>query len=171
LVAADIPNLDTGKLTTGTLPIARGGTNSSTALSGNVGAVMLSNGIAITELLNTSYSAADNRIIGSGLFGINPGVTVVFGNAGTVNVTAIALRPTVITQDPDGTPTLIFDNNFQIGAMYAFFNNCTAGGLIIRADPTDLTPIKTLSAKTGTFIVRVSTSNIAANRHLDYVAW
>lgn len=47
LVAADIPNHDTSKLTTGTLPIARGGTNSSTALNNN--RIMVSSGGAIVE--------------------------------------------------------------------------------------------------------------------------
>lgn len=41
LVAADIPDLDASKITTGTLPIARGGTNSGTALTDN--RVMVSN--------------------------------------------------------------------------------------------------------------------------------
>jgi hypothetical protein len=47
LVAADIPNLDASKITTGTLPIARGGTNSATALNNN--RVMISSGGAIVE--------------------------------------------------------------------------------------------------------------------------
>jgi hypothetical protein len=47
LVTADIPSLDTGKLTTGTLAVARGGTNSATALSSN--RIMVSSGGAIVE--------------------------------------------------------------------------------------------------------------------------
>lgn len=47
LVAADIPNLDAAKITTGVLPIARGGTNSGTALGGN--RLMVSSGGAIVE--------------------------------------------------------------------------------------------------------------------------
>jgi len=47
LVAADIPNLDASKITTGFLPIARGGTNSGTALNNN--RVMVSSGGAIVE--------------------------------------------------------------------------------------------------------------------------
>lgn len=47
LAAADIPSLDTSKLTTGVLPIARGGTNSGTALNNN--RIMISSGGAIVE--------------------------------------------------------------------------------------------------------------------------
>jgi hypothetical protein len=47
LVAADIPNLDAAKITTGTLPIARGGTNSAATLNNN--RVMVSVGGAIVE--------------------------------------------------------------------------------------------------------------------------
>ncbi|WP_415063253.1 hypothetical protein [Bdellovibrio sp.] len=47
LSAADIPNQDASKITTGTLPIARGGTNSSTALVNN--RIMASSGGAIVE--------------------------------------------------------------------------------------------------------------------------
>lgn len=46
LVAADIPSLDTGKITTGVLPVARGGTNTS-SLSGN--RIMVSSASAIGE--------------------------------------------------------------------------------------------------------------------------
>lgn len=47
LVTADIPNLDASKITTGILPIARGGTNSGTALNSN--RIMISSGGAIVE--------------------------------------------------------------------------------------------------------------------------
>ncbi|GIL17505.1 MAG: hypothetical protein BroJett040_12560 [Oligoflexia bacterium] len=47
---ADIPNLDTSKLTSGILPIARGGTNSGTTLIGNK--IMISSGGAIVENAN-----------------------------------------------------------------------------------------------------------------------
>jgi hypothetical protein len=47
LVAADIPNLDAAKITTGTLTIARGGTNSAATLNNN--RVMVSVGGAIVE--------------------------------------------------------------------------------------------------------------------------
>lgn len=47
LVAADIPSHDTSKLTTGVLPVARGGTNSGSALNNN--RIMVSSGGAIVE--------------------------------------------------------------------------------------------------------------------------
>ena len=47
LVAGDIPSLDAGKIGTGTLSIARGGTNSGTTLNNN--RVMISSGSAVVE--------------------------------------------------------------------------------------------------------------------------
>ena len=52
LLAADIPNLDASKITTGVFPIARGGTNSGTALAN--GKVMVSAAGAIVESLDVS---------------------------------------------------------------------------------------------------------------------
>ncbi len=60
LVVADVPNLDTSKITTGILPIARGGTNSGTVLNNN--RVMVSSGGAIVETLAL---ANGNLVIGS----------------------------------------------------------------------------------------------------------
>jgi hypothetical protein len=56
LATAMIPDLDTGKLTAGTLPIARGGTNSTTALNNN--RVMVSSGGAIVEAAAITASRA-----------------------------------------------------------------------------------------------------------------
>ncbi|NUN04897.1 MAG: hypothetical protein HUU57_03955, partial [Bdellovibrio sp.] len=53
LTPAMIPNLDVTKMTTGTLPVARGGTNSTAALNNN--RVMISSGGAIIE--NTALTA------------------------------------------------------------------------------------------------------------------
>lgn len=47
LVSGDIPNLDAGKITTGILPVARGGTNSGTALNNN--SIMVSSSGAVVE--------------------------------------------------------------------------------------------------------------------------
>lgn len=60
LVANDIPNLAASKITSGTLTIARGGTNSTTAL--NNGRVMISNGGAIVEstITTTELGYLDN---------------------------------------------------------------------------------------------------------------
>lgn len=56
LTPAMVPNHDISKLTTGVLPIARGGTNSSTALAGN--RVMVSSATAIVEAAAISSSRA-----------------------------------------------------------------------------------------------------------------
>lgn len=56
LVAADIPNISTDKLTTGTLPVARGGTNSTTALNNN--RVIQSSGGAVVEAAAITASKA-----------------------------------------------------------------------------------------------------------------
>lgn len=64
LVAADIPALDVSKLTSGTLPIVRGGTNSATTLNNN--RVMISNAGAIIE----SAAITANRALASNASGI-----------------------------------------------------------------------------------------------------
>ncbi|NUN05692.1 MAG: tail fiber domain-containing protein, partial [Bdellovibrio sp.] len=64
LDAGLIPNLDIAKITTGTLSIARGGTNSNTALSNN--RVMISNGGAIVE----SAAITANRALASNANGL-----------------------------------------------------------------------------------------------------
>jgi hypothetical protein len=56
LAAAMLPNQDASKITTGTLPIARGGTNSATALSNN--RIMASTGGAIVEAAAITASRA-----------------------------------------------------------------------------------------------------------------
>jgi trimeric autotransporter adhesin len=95
LVAADVPSLDTAKLTTGTLPIARGGTNSATALNNN--RLMVSSGGAIVEaaaltngqLLIGSTGAAP---VGAALTA-GTGISITNG-AGSISIATTGAAPT-----------------------------------------------------------------------------
>ena len=102
LISSDIPNLDTSKLTTGTLSVARGGTG--VATSTGTGSVVLSTsptlvtpsiGVAtgtsfnsITGLSSTTPIVAGTATIGTGTTAaradhIHPVQTTITGNAGT----------------------------------------------------------------------------------------
>jgi hypothetical protein len=83
LVAADVPNLDTSKLTTGILPIARGGTNSGTALNNN--RLMWSAGGAIVEA-----TALTNGQLFIGSTGAAPVAATLTGTSNQVNVAVSA---------------------------------------------------------------------------------
>jgi len=80
LVAADIPSLDTSKITSGILPIARGGTNSGTTLNNN--RIMISSGGAIVE-----RAAMTNGQILIGSTGLAPVAATLTGTTNRVTVT------------------------------------------------------------------------------------
>lgn len=65
LVAADIPNLNTSKLTAGTLGVARGGTGASTLTSGEV---LIGNGTSAvtTKAIDTTVTANSSNLVTSG---------------------------------------------------------------------------------------------------------
>ena len=109
LSAGDIPVLDAGKITTGTLPVLRGGTGTTT--STGTGSVVLSSspvlvtptiGVAtgtsfnsITELSNTAALAAGIAAIGTSTLvarqdHVHPVQTTISGNAGTATTLATA---------------------------------------------------------------------------------
>lgn len=88
MVAADVPSLDTSKLTTGILPIARGGTNSGTAITAN--RIMVSTATAIVvgpaltngQLLVGSTGATP---VAASITGTTNRIIVSLG-AGTINL-------------------------------------------------------------------------------------
>lgn len=100
LVAADIPSLDTSKLTTGILPIAQGGTNSGTTLSN--GRIMVSSAGSIVE--------AAALTVGQFLVG-SAGAPVATTLMGTTNQVIVTLATGTITLSTpqnihtDATPT------------------------------------------------------------------
>lgn len=106
LSASDIPALDAAKITTGVLPIANGGTNSSTALTGSK--VMVSSGAAIVEGMASNTAKSNNTFVMrdgtgniAGALGTFDGLSVLLGGSiglngatsGTVNLAA----PTAVT--------------------------------------------------------------------------
>jgi hypothetical protein len=98
LVANDIPNLDTSKLTSGILPIARGGTNSGTSLSN--GRLMVSSAGSIVEAASMANGALP---IGNGagytFATLTAGTGVTIANAaGSITISATASD----TQNADG---------------------------------------------------------------------
>ena len=114
LVAVDIPNLDTSKLTTGVLPIARGGTNSGTTLNNN--RIMISSGGAIVEaaaltngqvLIGSNGTAPIPATLSAGAgISITNGagsITIAATNAGTVTSVGLAL-PSIFTVS--GSPVI-----------------------------------------------------------------
>jgi hypothetical protein len=102
LVAADIPSLDASKITSGILPIARGGTNSGTALNNN--RIMISSGGAIVE-----RAAMTNGQILIGSTGLAPNAATLTGTTNRVTVTNGA-----------GTITLSTPQNIHTAATPTF---------------------------------------------------
>jgi hypothetical protein len=104
----DIPNLDTSKLTTGVLPVARGGTNSGTALNNN--RIMVSSGGAIVEaaaltngqLLIGSTGAAPvaaTLTAGAGISVTNTagGITIAATGTGSITHQEVSSSTTILT--------------------------------------------------------------------------
>lgn len=79
LVSADIPSLDTSKLTSGVLPIARGGTNSATALNNN--RIIVSSSGSLVEA-----AALTNGQLLIGSTGSAPVASAITGTTNQVNV-------------------------------------------------------------------------------------
>lgn len=82
LVSADIPSLDTSKLTTGVLPIARGGTNSGTALIN--GRIMVSSAGAIIEGTSSSTPTFTSATLSSTTN------QLVLGTTNTITISSLA---------------------------------------------------------------------------------
>lgn len=95
LVAADVPNLDTSKITTGTLSVTRGGTGKSSYVVGDIlyadtttsiaglapvtpGYVITSNGVGIAS----TYQAPITNTAGSSSLAVGYNVTTSFANVG-----------------------------------------------------------------------------------------
>lgn len=99
LAAADIPNLDVSKLTAGTLPIARGGTNSAVALSNN--RVMISSSSAFVE----ASAITASRALASDSNGIPVAATTTATELGYVNGVTSAIQTQINTKAPSASPT------------------------------------------------------------------
>jgi hypothetical protein len=107
LASTDLPNIDTAKISTGTLSIARGGTNSGTALNNN--RLMVSSGGAIVEAGSMTNgqivigSTGAAPVIGS--LGSSNGISISTG-AGTItistNATSTNTVSTIVSRDTAG---------------------------------------------------------------------
>lgn len=145
LAAADIPNLDASKITTGVLPIAQGGTNSSTAL--NNGRIMISAGDAIVEaaaltdgqlLIGSSAGApvAATLTAGTGISIVNGAnsITISANSANICTSHRIALSDAAVsytTQSPAPGFTLTATSVINITVL-------EAGGYPISASVTSI---------------------------------
>lgn len=167
LAAADIPNLDTSKITTGIFGVARGGTGLDGSAAGN-GKLLIGNGTGYTlsnitagSGITINNTAGGIEIIASG----TSGVTTLTGTANQVLVnggsgTAVA-----------GSITLTLPQNIHTSATPTF------SGLIITAGSASVsTPYRT-STQTwnaagvsflGEQVNITDTSSLAASRFVEY---
>lgn len=95
LVSDDIPNLSTDKLTSGTLPVARGGTN---ATSQSTNGINFFNGTSVTSGSTLTWASSLHRIFGasgteirSDVASVNPIIYIIGGTGG--NFPQFDLRP------------------------------------------------------------------------------
>ena len=120
LVAADIPDLDVAKLTTGTLPVARGGTGATTFTSGNV-------------LIGNGTSAVTTRAIDTTMGGTSGSSSLI--TSGAVN----AIKPRAMAEiTASGTVT---STNVTTGLGIFVFKFTTAFSMGINAIRTVHLPI------------------------------
>ena len=143
LVAADVPNLDASKITTGVLPVARGGTNSGTALNNN--RIMVSSGGAIVEA-----AALTNGQLLVGSTGAAPVAATLTGTTNQVNVAVGA-----------GTITLSTPQNIHTAATPTFASmtlTATSNQLTLGTTNT-ITLSATAPAASRTYIISDAGAN------------
>lgn len=137
LVAGDIPNLDTSKITTGTLGIARGGTGLGTTPSN--GQLLIGNG--------TTYTLA-TLTQGTGITITNGSGTITIANAGVTTLTGTANQVTVSAST--GAVTLSLPQNIHTGATPTFAGLTLTAGTVTVSTPY-IAPTQTWNAGAVTF--------------------
>ena len=140
LVAGDIPLLDVSKISTGILPIARGGTNSGTALIN--GKLMISSGGAIVE----GTSSSSPIFVSETLTAVSNQLTLGTTNTATISATAPAASRTYTIADPGASANFVMD---------------TAGALTITNAGTIGQVLKLASATTATWQAGGTVTSVA----------
>lgn len=98
LTSADIPNLDASKITTGTIPVAQGGTNSSNALAGS--RIMISANGAIVE----GPALTDGQLL-AGRTGAGMEVTSVVGTTNQISASFVKSTGNIVLSCPQNIDT------------------------------------------------------------------
>ena len=158
LVANDIPNHSTDKLTSGTLPIARGGTGV-TGVPTN-GQLLIGNGTGYTVAALTAGTAISVTNAAGSITIANTGVTALTGTANQVSVSAST-----------GSVTLSLPQNIHTSATPTF-----AGLTITAGTVTTSTPYKsstqTWNAGAVSFVGELvnitDTASAAGSRFIEY---
>lgn len=104
LVAAEIPLLDASKISTGILPIERGGTNSGTALTN--GKIMVSSGGSIIEGTSSSTPTFTSETLSATSNQLTLGTT----NTATISATAPSVSRTYTIPDPGADANFVMDS-------------------------------------------------------------
>lgn len=158
LVAADIPNLDAAKITTGTLAIARGGTGLGTTPTN--GQLLIGNGTGYS-LAAITQGTGITVTNGAGTITIaNSGVTSIAGTTNQVNVSAST-----------GTVTLSTPQNIHTGATPTFAGMTLTAGTVTTSTPY-LSATQTWNAGAVSFVGQLynitDTASAAASRMVEY---
>lgn len=158
LVANDIPNLSTDKLTSGTLPIARGGTGVSTTPTN--GQLLIGNGSGYTLATLTGGTAISITNAAGSITINNTGVTSLTGTANQVTVSAST-----------GAVTLSLPQNIHTGATPTFAGITITAGTVTSSTPYNSTT-QTWNAGAVSFIGEVvnitDTASAASSRFIEY---
>jgi hypothetical protein len=152
LVSADIPSLDVAKITTGILPIARGGTNSGTALTN--GKIMVSSAGAIVEGTSSSTPTFTSETLTATTNQLVLGTT----NTVTISATAPSVSRTYTIADPGANANFVMDSG---GAM-TITNTATVGHVLTGTSSTTANWAAPSSSATITYQYATSTTTISA---------
>lgn len=167
LVSADIPNLDTSKITTGILGVARGGTGVDASAAAN-GRILIGNGTGFTLANITAGSgitinntAGGIEIVASG----TSGVTTLTGTANQVLVNGTSGTATA------GAITLTLPQNIHTSATPTFAGLTITAGAVTVSTPYK-SSTQTWNAAGVSFLGEqiniTDTTSLAASRFVEY---
>jgi hypothetical protein len=158
LVANDIPNLSTDKLTSGTLPIARGGTGV-TGVPTN-GQLLIGNSTGYTVAELTAGTAISVTNAAGSITIANTGVTALTGTANQVSVSAST-----------GSVTLSLPQNIHTSATPTFAGLTITAGTVTVSTP-HVSSTQTWNAGAVSFVGELvnitDTASAAGSRFIEY---